>query len=197
MTIKNRPEHRDIPVQRAAEATAAPEPRAAGRFAAVVRIVTGLVFAWAFLDKTFGFGYATPAERAWINGGSPTKGFLGNLDHGPFAAMFRGWAGAWWADWLFMLGLAGIAIALILGIGMRVAAVAGTLMMLLMWAAEWPLDRFTDAGAPTMSTNPVLDYHLLYALVMIWLAIVAAGATWGLGKQWAQLGFVQRNPWLR
>jgi thiosulfate dehydrogenase [quinone] large subunit len=194
MTIKNRPGHRNIPVQRATEAT---EPRAAGRFAAVVRIATGLVFAWAFLDKLFGFGYATPAERAWINGGSPTKGFLGNVDHGPFAEMFRGWAGAWWADWLFMLGLAGIAVALLFGIGLRIAAVAGTVMMLLMWAAEWPLDRFTDAGEPTMSTNPVLDYHVLYALVMIWLAITAAGLTWGLGKQWARLRIVERNPWLR
>jgi thiosulfate dehydrogenase [quinone] large subunit len=195
MTIKNRPEHRNIPVQRADEAIA--EPRAAGRFVAVVRIATGLVFVWAFLDKLFGFGYATPAERAWINGGSPTQGFLGNIDHGPFGAMFRGWAGAWWADWLFMLGLAGIGLALLFGIGLRVAAVAGTVMMLLMWAAEWPLDRFTDAGEPTMSTNPVLDYHVLYALVMIWLAISAAGVTWGFGKQWAKLGIVERNPWLR
>ena len=37
-------------------------------------MVLGFEFLWAFLDKTFGFGYATPAERAWINGGSPTKG---------------------------------------------------------------------------------------------------------------------------
>lgn len=196
MTIKNRPEHRNIPVQRADEATTT-EPRAAGRFVAVVRIATGLVFVWAFLDKLFGFGYATPAERAWINGGSPTQGFLGNIDHGPFAAMFRSWAGAWWADWLFMLGLAGIGLALLFGIGLRIAAVAGTVMMLLMWAAEWPLDRFTDAGEPTMSTNPVLDYHVLYALVMVWLAISAAGVTWGFGKQWARLGIVERNPWLR
>jgi thiosulfate dehydrogenase (quinone) large subunit len=197
MTTKNRPEHRDVPVQRADEAIATPEPRAVGWFPAVVRIVTGLVFAWAFLDKTFGLGYATPGERAWINGGSPTQGFLGNIDHGPLATMFQSWAGTWWADWLFMLGLAGIGFALILGVALRITALAGTVMMLLMWAAEWPLDRFTDAGEPTMSTNPVLDYHVLYALVMIWLAIAAAGTTWGLGKQWARLDIVQKNPWLR
>jgi len=197
MTIKNRPEHRDNPVQRGDDATATPEPRAADRFAAVVRIAMGLVFLWAFLDKLFGFGYATPSERAWINGGSPTQGFLGNLDHGPFAEMFRGWAGAWWADWLFMLGLAGVGLALVFGVGLRIAAISGTVMMLLMWAAEWPPDRFTDAGEPTMSTNPILDYHIIYALVMIWLALAAAGNTWGLGKQWARLGLVERNPWLR
>ncbi|MFI7680432.1 DoxX family protein [Actinophytocola sp. NPDC049390] len=199
MSLKDQPhQHKDIPTQRATTPVDnAPERGTRAAFVAVVRIATGLVFLWAFLDKLFGFGYATPSERAWINGGSPTQGFLGNIDHGPFAAMFRGWAGAAWADWLFMLGLAGIGIALVLGIGLRIAAVAGTVMMLLMWAAEWPLDRFTDAGEPTMSTNPILDYHVIYALVMIWLAIVAAGNTWGFGKQWAKLDTVEKNPWLR
>ena len=193
MSLKDHAQHKNIPVQQATAATST----AAGPIAAVLRIAMGLVFVWAFLDKTFGFGYATPAERAWINGGSPTKGFLGNIDHGPFADMFRGWAGAGWADWLFMLGLAGIGVALVLGVGLRIAAVAGTLMMMLMWVAEWPLDRFTDAGEPTMSTNPILDYHIVYALVLIWLAIAAAGTTWGLGKTWANLEFVKKNLWLR
>lgn len=165
--------------------------------AAVLRIATGLVFLWAFADKLFGLGYATGSEKAWLNGGSPTKGFLGSLDHGPFASMFRSWAGAGWADWLFMLALAGVGLALVLGIGLRIAAVSGTALMLLMWAAEWPFDRFTDTGEPTMSTNPVLDYHILYALVIIVVAITAAGNTWGFGKQWANLDFVKKNPWLR
>lgn len=200
MSIKDHSqEHENIPVQRDTGGTpaTATRPGAAAPFAAMVRIVVGLVFAWAFLDKTFGWGYATTAERAWVNGGSPTKGFLGNIDHGPFAAMFRGWAGDGWADWLFTLGLAGVGIALLFGVGLRIAAVSGTLMMLLMWAAEWPLDRFTDVGEPTMSTNPILDYHIVYALVLIWLAIVAAGNIWGFGKVWANLGFVKKNPWLR
>ncbi len=177
-----------------AGADAAP---AAGKVWAVLRIALGLVFVWAFADKLFGLGYATAGERAWLNGGSPTRGFLGGLDHGPFAGVFHGWAGAWWADWLFMLGLAGVGFALVLGVGLRVAAVSGTIMMLLMWAAEWPLDRFTDAGEPTMSTNPVLDYHLLYALVMIGLAVVASGNVWGFGTAWARLDLVARHPWLR
>jgi thiosulfate dehydrogenase [quinone] large subunit len=201
MSIKDHPQQHknNIPAQRATTVTAATPATSgfAGPFAAVLRIGIGLVFVWAFLDKTFGLGYATPGERAWLNGGSPTKGFLGGLDHGPFASMFQSWAGAAWADWLFMLGLAGIGIAVVLGIGLRIAAVSGTLMMLLMWAAEWPLARFTDAGEPTMSTNPVLDYHILYALVLIVVAVTAAGNTWGFGRYWANLDFVKRNPWLR
>ncbi|TDV42559.1 DoxX family membrane protein [Actinophytocola oryzae] len=199
MSLKDHPQqHKNIPVPRTQEAaTTKTTSNAAGPVAAVLRIVMGLVFVWAFLDKTFGWGYATTAERSWINGGSPTKGFLGNLDHGPFADMFRGWAGTGWADWLFMLALAGVGLALVLGIGLRVAAVSGTLLMLLMWAAEWPLDQFTDKGEPTMSTNPIIDYHIIYALVLIAVAVLAAGNTWGLGKFWAKLDLVKKNPWLR
>jgi thiosulfate dehydrogenase [quinone] large subunit len=168
----------------------------AARFLAVFRVVLGFEFLWAFLDKTFGLGYATPASRAWINGGSPTKGFLSRVAVGPLEGTFHSIAGATWADWLFMAGLLGIGIALILGIGLRIAAVSGTLMMLLMWAAEWPLAKFTSAGEPTMSVNPIVDYHIIYALALIALAVTYAGHIWGLGRQWARLPFVQRNRWL-
>jgi thiosulfate dehydrogenase (quinone) large subunit len=168
----------------------------ATKFLAIVRVVVGLEFLWAFLDKTFGLGYATPAARAWINGGSPTKGFLSNVAVGPFESTFHAWAGAGWADWLFMLGLLGVGVALIFGIGLRIAAVSGTLMMLMMWAAEWPLAKFTSAGEPSMSTNPIVDYHIIYALALIALALTYAGHTWGLGRLWARLPFVQRHRWL-
>ena len=168
----------------------------ATKFLAIVRVVLGVEFLWAFLDKTFGLGYATPAARAWINGGSPTKGFLSRVAVGPLEGTFHTIAGATWADWLFMAGLLGIGIALILGIGLRAAAVSGTLMMVMMWAAEWPLAKFTSAGEPSMSVNPVVDYHIIYALALIALAVTYAGRTWGLGKLWAKLPFVQRNHWL-
>ena len=50
---------------------------------AVARIVIGFTFFWAFLDKLFGFGFATPSSRAWINGGTPAQGFIKGVD-GPF-----------------------------------------------------------------------------------------------------------------
>src|SRR6476620_930587 len=70
---------------------------------AALRIATGFVFLWAFLDKTFGLGYSTPDARAWINGGSPTNGFLSHVDYGPFKGFFNAIAGNPIADWLFML----------------------------------------------------------------------------------------------
>jgi thiosulfate dehydrogenase [quinone] large subunit len=200
MTIKDQPsltKAMQVPAQRAAETApvhgAVMTPTAA-RVIAVLRIATGLVFLWAFLDKTFGFGYATPSARAWIHGGSPTKGFLSSVDAGPLAGTLRSWAGAPWADWLFMIGLAGIGVALIVGAGLRIAAVTGTAMMLLMWCAEWPLATTTAAGKATGSTNPIIDYHLMYAIVLIALAAVYAGNTWGIGRRWAE--FVRHNRWL-
>ena len=44
-------------------------------------------------------------------GGSPTKGFLSSVDVGPFTTAFHAIAGTWWADWLFMLGLLGVGVA--------------------------------------------------------------------------------------
>jgi thiosulfate dehydrogenase [quinone] large subunit len=164
---------------------------------AVLRIATGLLFLWAFVDKAFGLGYATQDKNAWFSGGSPTKGFLGRVDVGPFQETFRSWAGAWWADTLFMAGLLAIGMALVLGIGLRIAAVTGTIMMLLMWAAEWPPARHNSAGELTMSTNPVIEYHIVYALVLIVLAATASGATWGVARWWDGLPFVKSNPWLR
>lgn len=81
---------------------------------ALARISLGFVFLWAFLDKTFGLGHGTTDKAAWINGGSPTNGFLSKGTSGPLADFYQSFAGATWADWLFMLGLAGIGTALIL-----------------------------------------------------------------------------------
>jgi thiosulfate dehydrogenase [quinone] large subunit len=164
---------------------------------AVLRIVLGLTFLWAFLDKTFGLGYSTTGKQAWVNGGSPTKGFLAHVEVGPLQGMLRDWAGTGWADWLFMLGLLGIGLALVLGIGMRIAATTGVVLLASMWIAEWPLARFTSAGAGTFSTNPIIDYHLVYAVVLIVLAAFAAGNTWGFGPMWTKLDLIRRHPWLR
>jgi thiosulfate dehydrogenase [quinone] large subunit len=172
-------------------------PRGGARLLAVLRILTGLTFLWAFLDKTFGLGYATGAAKAWVNGGSPTKGFLGGVDVGPLQSVFRSLAGSAVADWLFMIGLLGIGLALVLGIGMRVAAASGAVLLMAMWVASWPMAALNAAGEPTSSTNPLIDDHLVNAVLVIALAVYAAGDTWGFGRQWAQLPMIRRNAWLR
>ena len=159
---------------------------AAGRALAVLRIAFGLTFLWAFVDKLFGFGYATPSGKGWIDGGNPTAGFLGKGTSGPLADFYQGLVGDWWVTPLFMVGLAGLGLALTLGIGMRIAAVSGALLYLLMWSAALPPEN-----------NPVLDEHILGAITVIALALFAAGNVWGFGKPWSKLNIVRRYPWLR
>ena len=200
--------------QVANEATTTTEERVtpfAARALAALRIAFGLTFLWAFFDKLFALGFSTGrsvnpetgvetvdrfGDAAWIHGHSPTEGFLAFGADGPFKGIYNDIAGATWADWLFMLGLFAIGVAFILGIGMRLAAAAATVMMALMWAAEWPLDKTTSGGEPSMSTNPITDYHFIYAVTGIVLAMTYAGHTWGLGKWWASLPLVQKNRWL-
>ncbi len=157
---------------------------------AVLRLATGFIFLWAFLDKTFGLGFSTPAERAWINGGTPSQGFLTSESVvGPLKSFFASIASPA-TDLFFMLGMLGIGAAVMLGIGLRISAVAGTIIMILMYLAEWPFTA--NAG----STNPLVDYHIIYALALIVIAALAAGDTFGFGRTWKRLTLVQRMPWL-
>ncbi|WP_422768769.1 hypothetical protein ACN28C_18385 [Plantactinospora sp. WMMC1484] len=152
---------------------------------AAVRLALGWTFLWAFVDKVFGLGFATPAERAWIEGGNPTQGFLSGSE-GPFAGFYHSLAGTGFANWAFMLGLLGIGLALTLGIGMRVAATAGAALYVMMWSVALP-----------PQTNPFMDEHLITAAVMVGLALVGAGRTIGFGKVWEKLPIVQKQPWLK
>ncbi|MGV8967180.1 MAG: DoxX family protein [Cellulomonas sp.] len=165
------------------------------RMLAVTRIALGFVFLWAFLDKTFGLHYSTGAavaegnpSVAWINGGSPSQGYLQFATAGPLKDTFANIASPA-SDWLFMIGLLGIGLALILGIGMRIAAATGGLLLVLMWLSAWPFAQG--------STNPVIDDHIIYAFVIVTLAVLYAGDTWGLGRRWAGLSLVERATWLR
>ena len=186
------------PTQRTTQTEPAPATiitTGAAKFLAVFRVTLGFAFLWAFLDKTFGLHYATPSAKAWINGGSPTKGFLASVQVGPLQSLFHAIAGTWWANGLFMLGLLAIGIALIAGVAMRIAAISGVVMLAMMWLAEVPFAQFTSAGEPTGSPNPFADSHYIYAIVLIVLAATYAGTTWGLAATWARLPFVNRNRW--
>lgn len=162
---------------------------------AVARFMLGFVFLWAFFDKLFGLGYSTTSGKAWISGGSPSNGFLSHVEVGPFQGLFRSIAGNVFIDAIFMLGLLGIGVALMAGVALRLAAISGAVMMVLMWAAEWPLARHDSTGELTSSVNPFVDYHLIYAIAMIMIALTAgAGATWGLANRWRRIPIVEQHP---
>jgi thiosulfate dehydrogenase (quinone) large subunit len=173
----------------------------AARVLAALRIAFGLTFLWAFFDKLLALGFSTGrsvnpetgaesvdrfGDAAWINGHSPTEGFLAFGADGPFKGFYNGIAGSFWADWLFMLGLLGIGLALTFGIGMRIATISGALLYVMMWTVALP-----------PGNNPVLDDHILGAITLIAIGALHAGNTWGLGRAWSKTNLVKNTPILR
>jgi thiosulfate dehydrogenase [quinone] large subunit len=68
---------------------------------------------------------------------------------------------------------------------MRIAAVSGVILLVMMWSAVLPPEN-----------HIFMDDHIIYALVIVGLALVGAGRTWGFGNWWSRTALVQRYPWL-
>ena len=151
-----------------------------------LRISLGLVFLWAFLDKLFGLGFHTTKDKSWLLGTSPTSGFLQFGTHGPFVSIYQSLAGSALIDWLFMLGLLFLGIALIFGIALRTAGYAGALLVFLMWLALHPPEN-----------HPFLDEHLIYGLILIGIANVRPIGLIGYGKSWYKNSIVKHNKILQ
>lgn len=153
----------------------------------LLRLTMGFVFLWAFLDKTFGLGFATKIDKSWLAGGSPTSGFLQNAVHGPFAEFYHSLAGMPIIDYLFMLGLLFVGVTLTFGIFVRLGSSAGIMMLFLM---------YTAVGIPP-ANNPFIDDHIIYILIMTGLIMSGAGDYLGFGKAWSRMNLVQKFKFLR
>lgn len=144
---------------------------------AALRLALGLIFLWACLDKVFGLEYTTPPERAYLEGGSPTEGYLGS-SYGPLEGVFEAMAGNAVVDFLFLFGLGAVGVSLTLGMGTKLGGWTGMAMVLLMYLshpAPW---------AQPNGTNPVLDTHIVEAAALALLALTNCGDVWGLGRWW-------------
>src|SRR5688572_24950591 len=104
----------------------------------VARPCLGFTLLRDLADYVYGLGRRPVSDKACINGGSPTTSYLKSAA-GTFAGPFNSIAGAPGADWLFMIGLFSLGIALIAGVGLRIGAATGGLRLLCMWAASLPL----------------------------------------------------------
>lgn len=179
------------------------------KFLSLTRISIGFVFLWAFLDKLLALGYATGrdpetgkvdyfGDAAWINGNHVTEGYLksaagefGGEPVGVYGEMFTGWGdfaigGFRPLDWIFMIALLGVGLALILGIGTKVGALSATGLLLFMYIAHFD-----------NSNNPFLDDHIVYSLAaigIVWVELERQDI--GLGKWWRSTSAVQKNRWL-
>ena len=161
-----------------------------------LRLAIGFEFLWAFLDKVFGFGWHTASGKAWIHGGSPTTGFLSGVHVGPLQGVYHSLAGVTAIDWLFMMGLLGVGVALILGVALRPAAMSGCLMLAMMYVASWPFAKLS-AGVPTASTNPIIDDHIVSFMALVAIGAFAAMSVGAISRRWSALGFVRSHSWMR
>jgi thiosulfate dehydrogenase (quinone) large subunit len=148
-----------------------------------VRLALGWTLLWAFLDKTFGLGYATASSSSWLNGGSPTAGYLQYAADGPLAGFWSGLSGNSVVDALFMLALVAVGMAVILGVGQKIAGISGAALMLMLWSTRLPPEN-----------NPFLDDHIVYAILFIGTIFVMPGRWWGLGNWWANTPIVKKFP---
>jgi thiosulfate dehydrogenase [quinone] large subunit len=175
------------------------EPRGA-IFWGLLRLAMGWIFLWAFLDKLLALGFATGRDpetgvvdrfgpAAWIEGGSPTDGFLsfGLHTKEPFLGFYLDLAGQGWVDWVYMISMAAIGVALLLGIFTTLAAIGGAIWMVMFYtaAAIWP------------ENNLFLDDHVIEFIILLGLAYVGAGRYLGLGRRWERTSLVSRYPLLR
>jgi thiosulfate dehydrogenase [quinone] large subunit len=176
----------------------------------LLRLAMGWTFLWAFLDKAFALGFSTGrvldeatgatvkidffGDAAWINGGSPTAGVLGFAMKGPFKGFYQSLTGyqmgatgptsAAWVDWVFMLSMLAIGLALLTGVGVKLASLGGIAWMAIFFTATaiWP------------EHNPFVDEHVIEALVLAGLYLANAGRFLGLGRIWQRTELVQKHP---
>ena len=151
---------------------------------AIMRFVLALEFLWAFFDKLIGLGFATKAGSGWIFGGSPTFGFLAKGSTGPLAPLFQKIGGSGIIDWLFMLSLLFIGLALLFGVGMRIGTISGCILMILMWSASLPKpNNFFQ-----------IDDHIIILVALLILLFAKAGQIAGLGRWWSNTKLVKKCP---
>lgn len=147
-----------------------------------VRLLMGWSFLWAFLDKTFGLGFATcrveetgaievGCDAALISGGSPTYGFLTFATEGSHTGLLFDWMAPSAPDAInladvgFMLGLLLLGLGLLLGVAVRTAAISGAALLAFMFLAAdvWP------------ENNPVTNSHVVEVVALLGVATVGAG----------------------
>jgi thiosulfate dehydrogenase [quinone] large subunit len=173
----------------------------------LLRISMGFLFLWSFLDRMFGLGFNTGRAQdgaitffghgtAWLRGGSPTAPVLLFATRGPFRGFYQ-WLGGCgvtggipscthtaWLDWGFMLSMLAIGVALVLGIGTRLAVIGGMIWMVFLYTATdiWP------------QSNPFVDLHVLIFLTLLAVAFADAGRYVGLGRAWRRTRLVRAVP---
>lgn len=148
----------------------------------VVIFVLRILVGWTFL-------YA----GCWqIRQNFDTAGFLNHVvTFHAFFAHFAAPAVLPYTDFLVKWGHLLIGLSLVSGLMVRISGPFGILLMVIYYFAhmQWP---FIEDHL-----NLFVDYHLVYATVIVYLMAHRAGHVWGLDAVAAQLPFVARSPFLK
>ncbi|MGD0121628.1 MAG: DoxX family protein [Candidatus Limnocylindrales bacterium] len=150
---------------------------------ALLRVVVGVIFIWAGLDKVFNGGapgnwsaqaylkFATNGTLGWpFVTGTPDPNAIYNPTHGFWVSLANNDVAMTIVNNLVVAGEMCIGIALILGILTRFAGAMGALMMAFLFLAGWSF------------TNGIVEEHLTYAVVLLALAGMGAGNYYGLDR---------------
>jgi thiosulfate dehydrogenase (quinone) large subunit len=84
-----------------------------------------------------------------------------------------------------------IGLSLLVGLMVRVSASFGVLLMVIYWFAhmDWPFIENTN--------NLIVDYHVVYAGVLVYLVVKKAGHVWGLDGWAENLRLMRQYPRLK
>jgi thiosulfate dehydrogenase [quinone] large subunit len=145
--------------------------------------VLRLLMAWTFL-------YA--ASHQTFDPNFTIVGFLSKTKtFHDFFAVFTTPAMAPVVTFLVAWGHLLIGLSLLVGLMVRVSAAFGILLMLIYWMAhmDWPFIENRN--------NFIVDYHIVYAVVLVYLIVKRAGHVWGLDAWAAKQPFFTQHPALR
>jgi thiosulfate dehydrogenase [quinone] large subunit len=84
-----------------------------------------------------------------------------------------------------------IGLSLLTGLMVRVSASFGAALMLLYWMAHMDFPFIENKN------NFLIDYHIVYAGVLVYLVAKSAGQVWGLDGWLRKSNFINRHPALR
>ncbi len=142
-----------------------------------------LAMAWTFL-------YA--ASHQVFDPNFSVAGFLSHTKtfhdvYAPFTAP------AWAPTITFLVGYGHllIGLSLLVGLMVRVSASFGIALLLLYWTAHMDFPFIENRN------NFLVDYHIVYAGVLVHLIVERAGHVWGLDAWAAKLPFFAQRPGLK
>lgn len=170
--------------------------RARARGLATLRIVLGVGFLWAGLEKWLNFaGDAAPWSAAgflkFATAGT-VPNMVGHADtmvHNPTQGVWLGLAAnpelLSLVNFLVIFGEIAIGVMLVLGVATRLAGVLGAAMMLLFWVAAWDFQF------------GIVNQQFMYGILSLVVAFTAAGKTAGLDARLEDVEVVRRSPVVR